>query len=540
MGFDGLFFRRATKLLESELVGGRLNRIHQISNQEYLFNIYKGETKAFLVSVHPNYAHFTISSDKWSDFLYPGHFVSLLRKHLEDGKIEEVTQIGFDRILEIKFQTKNDINEIVYKNLIIELTGKFTNLILINEDRRIIDALRRVPPLEQTIRTVQPGAMYYPLPLDEKKDPLIDKVDSTYSLSKQFHGISASLENELIYRMNNGENFHSIINEIKVSNKVYLFNNKGKKDYHFIPFLHVSEESKVYPWDEGLSVYYKEIINEQKRHLLTHEIEKTLKRDIKHNKQKLIKLEDEYRKATNYDKNRYYGDLLFTYAMDFDKGESNITILDQETNNEVTIPLNPLLSISENANKYYQKYQKGKTAVIMIKEQIDKTITEIDYLEHILLQIEDNDVEGINQIKEELIENKYLKAKLQTNKKKKKTKYLPDTYYSPTGIKISVGKNNLQNEYLTFTLAKQNEIFLHVKDYSGSHVVIHNDDFDEPTLRMAANLAAYYSKARFSSSVPVNYTYIKNVKKLKNAKPGKVTIKNYKTIYIDPSEPNKN
>ena len=125
-------------------------------------------------------------------------------------------------------------------------------------------------------------------------------------------------------------------------------------------------------------------------------------------------------------------------------------------------------------------------------------------------------------------------------KKKKNVRYLPQTFYSPTGVKISVGMNNLQNEYLTFNMASPHEIFVHVKDFSGSHVVIHSDDFDEPTLRMAANLAAYYSKARYSSTVPVNYTYIKNVKKLKGAKPGKVTIKNYKTIYIDPSDPNKN
>lgn len=540
MGFDGLFFKRACDLISNELTGGRLNKVHQISDQDYLFSFYAlGMNKNLLVSVHPNFAHFSLSNDKWSDFLYPSHFVSLLRKHLEDGKIIKIEQIGYDRILEIVFQTKNDINEIVEKSLIIELTGKFTNLILLNEERRIIDALKRVPPLEKTIRTVQPGAAYFPLPLIEKKDPFVDQPDLSYSLAKQFHGISLNLESEILYRLDKGEDFKTIINKINESNNVYIFNNNGKKDYHFIPYLSKGRNEE-YHWSIGLSFYYKEIINEQKRYLLTHELEKIIKREIKHDKQKLIKLEDEYLKATNFDKYRYYGDLLYTYAIDEVTREDKITVFDEVENKEVTIPLNSLLSISQNANKYYQRYQKGKTAMVMINQQIEITKSEIDYLEGVLLQLEDNDSNGIEQIKEELRQNNYLKAQKVTTKKKKNVRYLPQTFYSPTGVKISVGMNNLQNEYLTFNMASPHEIFVHVKDFSGSHVVIHSDDFDEPTLRMAANLAAYYSKARYSSTVPVNYTYIKNVKKLKGAKPGKVTIKNYKTIYIDPSDPNKN
>ena len=281
----------------------------------------------------------------------------MLRKHLEDGKIIKIEQIGYDRILEIVFQTKNDINEIVEKSLIIELTGKFTNLILLNEERRIIDALKRVPPLEKTIRTVQPGAAYFPLPLIEKKDPFVDQPDLSYSLAKQFHGISLNLESEILYRLDKGEDFKTIINKINESNNVYIFNNNGKKDYHFIPYLSKGRNEE-YHWSIGLSLYYKEIINEQKRYLLTHELEKIIKREIKHDKQKLIKLEDEYLKATNFDKYRYYGDLLYTYAIDEVTREDKITVFDEVENKEVTIPLNSLLSISQNANKYYQRYQK--------------------------------------------------------------------------------------------------------------------------------------------------------------------------------------
>lgn len=542
MGFDGLVFFRICALLKRDLSEGRLNKINQLSDQDYLFNIYANqENKQLLISLHPNYAHITISNKKWNDLMYPTHFVSLLRKHIEDSKIVKMEQIGLDRILRITFAKRNEINEIKEKSLVIELTGKFTNLILVNdEDGKIIDSLHRIPPLAQTIRTVQPGAIYHPLPIEKKKNPFTDSVDNDFALSKQFFGISTLLEKEIYYRISNGEQFVDIINQIGNSEEIYISKNDTINEYHFIPLTHLNLGYKKHPWDEGLSIYYNDRIEAEKKFQFTHDIDKIIRREIKHNQQKLAKIEQEYQNATEYEKYRHYGDLLYTYALDTPKGSKSVTVFDELKQEEVTIKLNELMDIIQNANSYYQKYNKGKTAMIMIKEQIDKTKTEIEYLENIQIQLSENDLESIKQIRQELTNNGYLKAEVKPNdnkKKKKVEKYLPMTYTSPTGILISVGRNNLQNEYLTFELAKYNDLFMHVKDYPGAHVVIHATEIDEATLRMGANLAAYYSKARYSSSVPVDYTLIKNVKKPKNTKLGMVSFPTNKTIYIDPVKP---
>ncbi len=542
MGFDGLMFRRISNLLQEKYQYSKINKIIELTSDSYLFLLYSPNyTSNLLISLNPSSSFITPFSGKYKVLDNQNHFTNLLKTHLEGSTIMSFEQLNNDRIMKITINKRNDIGDTVEKRLYIELTGKATNIILTKDDDKIIDAKKRLGPTDFTNRTLMSGALYRLPPREVKQDPLNPNIDFSQTISSQLYGISPLLEKEFLANNYNNDDIKLFCETALKSNKIYIGKYNNKLEYHLVPlslFNNIYEEHSI---EEGIQYFYQKIVDSSIKNEQKQEIENVIKKELIKNERKFDKLTIDLEKAENYEKYKYYGELIFMYALEQkDKSMNKIVIYDELKKENIEITLDPKISVGRNANKFFQKYQKSKNAINIIKEQLSLCKEEIDYFELLKLQVNDADIQSLKQIKEELINNNIIKLKekfSKSNSKKTKKEFIIKQYVSKDNVLISVGKNNLQNDYLTFTLAKYNDTFFHVKDFPGAHVIVHSDKLNEATIRMAANLAAYFSKARYSSSVPVDYTLVKNIKKPKGYKYGQVIIKNYKTIYIDPQNP---
>lgn len=535
MSFDGLMLRRVVALLKEQILDCQVNKISQVTANDFVFNLFKPTLKTnLLISINNNASYLTLSSLRYQDNLEAKHFSKILRQHLEGARIKDIKQLGLDRLVGISFRKQDELGEITTKHLYIELTGKMTNIILAKEDNSIIDCFHRLGPI--TKRTIMPGAIYQPPPAPSLKDPLVDPYNPNDALSGQFYGFSKNLEQEVRYRLNKGEKLNNIMQELLSSSTVYCY----KNDYHLIPFTHLKEEPKLFKWDEGLVNFYLDYQQKVKKDEALRDLRRLIKRESKKYNTKIEHLESELEKAGDSEKFRKYADLIYTYGEDLKLKKEELKLTLEDYDEPIIIPLDERFNLKENAQKFYKRYQKLQNSKEILKNQIALAKDEYEYFELLKIQIEDASKNELEQIKQELAEQNYLKLPSKKSRKKV-TSYLPHTYYGPDNVKISVGMNNFQNDYLTHKLAKYNEYFFHVKDYPGSHVVVHSSEkLSEKLIRYAANLAAYFSKARYSSTVPVNYTLVKEVKKHPSNKPGLVLLKTYKTIYIDPKKVEEN
>ena len=381
-----------------------------------------------------------------------------------------------------------------------------------------------------------PNATFVPMEAQDKKDPFKEHVvDSSVSLVKQFAGFSPLLAREAEFRMSLGQSFSSIMQSIEDSNALYVAEEHPEINFHVIPLTHLGKV-KQYPLMEGFESLYAQSEEKERIKQIAGDVYHVAKKELKHQSTKLPRLQKEYDTALDCDKYRLYGDLLYTYGITDTKGKQDIQLENYEDGKMITVPLDPKLDGNQNAKKAYTKYTKLKKGQTYLQEQIAICQNEIDYFTGVLEQLDIADFDTALEIKQELIKLGYMKEKQKSNKRKKKKESEPNitTVTSPSGISVSYGKNNLQNEYLTWHKARKEEIWLHAKEYHGAHVIIHAPEADEATLRFAANLAAYYSSGRNSSSVPVNYCKVRQLKKIPGARPGMVQLTNYKTIYIDP------
>ena len=406
--------------------------------------------------------------------------------------------------------------------------GKYANLILVDkEDNRIIDALKKIPPFQNTKRTILQGAQFTLPDKQNKLDPFkTEDVDFEDSLVKQLQGFSKQLEQEVRYRMKD-VSYKDIMNIIKESNKLYISSNN---DYHVIPLTYLNKPFQEFSFEDGFDYLYFQANEKERIKSVTEDIDKFIKRQIKHYDTKLIKLNQSLEDGKTLMDDKENGDLLYTYSDLDKKGLKEITITGYDDKNK-TIKLDPKLSIKSNANKYYNIYSKKRKGKAYIEEQIDIASKELDYFKALKEQLDMATYNDALEIKDELIRYGYLRKKIHQIKKKKKIILYQVNFGEYI---ITFGKNNIQNDYLTFDYAKPNYLWFHAKDYHGAHLVINSDKPSEEAIRMCANLAAYFSQGRLSSSVPVDYCLVKDVKKIKGGKAGFVTIKNYKTIYIDP------
>lgn len=532
MALDGLLLHKLSTELQ-ELVPMKINKCSQVSEQEVLFQIRShNHNYKLMISTHSQYNRINLTEEDYQSPLNVSSFAMILRKYIEGGHIIKITQLGLDRLLDLEIKAYDDLSDAHTYHLYVELMGKYANLVLV-ENNKIIDALKRIPPFENNVRAIFPQ-IEFTLPTSfNKKDPFIQHdVDENESLTQQFHGFSPLLSREFEYRMHHNEKFENIMHELIQSNELFVYENENQ--FHCIELKHLHATYHTYPLMKGLDVVYyhaqeKERIREQ-----SGDLYKVVKRELNRNQAKLKKLKGTYEESLNCDHYAKYGDLLYAYAYQYPHKMESVQLEDFETQKLITIPLDVKYDLKYNAKKYYQKYKKAKTAQIEVKKQIELCENEISYFTLLQAQLDYASFDDAKEIRQELEKNHYLKV--QNNRRKTKESLPHFTTLKLENAQILIGKNNLQNDYLTFHHAKKQDLWFHAQDYHGAHVILQSEEVMEDLIRTCAMLASYYSQGKYSSSVPVAYTKISNLKKAKGKAIGQALMTSYKTIYIDPDE----
>ncbi|MEI4831083.1 NFACT RNA binding domain-containing protein [Bacillus sp. FJAT-53711] len=559
MAFDGLFTRAITHEIANSLQTGRISKIYQPSKYEILLHIRAhGKNQKLLLSAHPTYARMHLTTQNYDSPALPPMFCMLLRKHLEGGFVEKIEQIDLERIIQITIRSRNEIGDESLKTLIIEIMGRHSNIILVDSKTNVIlDSLKHVSLAVNRHRTVYAGAEYIAPPTQQKINPLQIETQEEFirpldflagNMDKQlvgaFTGISPLFAKEVVAKA-------GMANELALSEAFFTLQKpllqhqytpsmmvaNGKEFFYLFPLSHLKGEEKSFlSVSELLDRFFFGKAERDRVKQQAHDLERFMQNEKAKNEKKLIKLQKTLEDAGKADKYQLFGELLTANMYAVKKGDKEVEVINyyDENNGTVKITLDPLRTPSENAQRYFQKYQKAKNSVAIVEEQIGKTNEEIRYFDSLLQQMESASSKDIEEIREELAEEGYMRNRKAKNAKKKPSKPVLDKYIASDGTEILVGKNNKQNDYLTNKLARRDEIWLHTKDIPGSHVVIRSLEPSDETLVEAAKLAAYFSKAKESSSVPVDYTKIRHVKKPSGAKLGFVTYDNQQTVYVTP------
>ena len=562
MSFDGTVMNAIVAELNNTLLSGRITKIYQPYKTELIFTIRaNGANQQLLLSANPSFSRLHLTNEKFVNPAEPPMFCMLLRKHLEGGIIEKIEQLGLERIVTMTIKGRNELGDISYKKLMIEIMGRHSNIILLEDkEEKILDSIKHLSPGINSFRTILPGHVYKLPPEQEKLHPFyvdeesfLKKIDFNSGkldtqIVQNFSGLSPQIAKEIVYRarLANKETlskaFFEVINQMKSGNFQPQITITNKKEFFSIIELNHLKGTSANVFSsvsEMLNRFYFGKAERDRVHQQANDLEKFLKNEFQKNKSKIKKLQktlDDANKASEF---RKIGELVTANIHQITKGQKQVEVIDfyDEEAKTIVIDLDKQKTPSENAQNYFKKYNKAKNSLKIVEEQIDKTEKELIYLEELIAQMETASPRDIAEIREELMEGGYIRNrnKKQT-KKKKETKPVLEGYKSSTGLDILVGKNNKQNEYLTNRLARSNEVWLHTKDIPGSHVVIKSASVDEVSLKEAATIAAYFSKARQSSSVPVDYTLIKHVKKPSGSKPGYVIYDNQTTLYVTPDE----
>lgn len=555
MAFDGLFTKAMTHELQ-QLVSGRISKIHQPNSQEIVLHIRAaGKNSRLLISIHPSYSRIHVTNEAIDNPSEPPMFCMLLRKHLEGGFISSISQLEMDRVIILRVESKNEIGDDMVRELHIEIMGRHSNVILVDPERNLIlDSLKHLSPSVNSYRTILPGQPHIAPPKQDKVNPyevdesllneLLDTDDVSKAILSQLAGFSPLQAKELAYRLADSneskyEVYRKFLDEFNNAQPKGTYVESGNKAiFSSVDLSHI-EGNKVHYDSLGLlldKVYFARAERDRVKQQ-AGDLERWLQNELDKLKLKMKKLAKEKSNAEKLETFQLHGELLMANLYTLKKGMTEAQVINyyDEENAVITIPLSLRKTPVENAQSFFTKYNKAKTALLKTQQQMDKTKDDIDYLEMLQQQVMQASPQDIEEIREELAEQGWMKARI-SKKKKKVVKPTPENFVSSTGLPISVGKNNKQNDYLTFKIANKSQTWFHTKDIPGSHVVIHDNEPDETSILEAAGLAAYFSKARDSSSVPVDYTEVRHVKKPNGSKPGFVIYFEQKTVFVTPSE----
>lgn len=558
MAFDGIVTRAIAKELNEQILNGRINKIHQPFSTDLIFSIRaNGRNHQLLLSASASFSRIHLTKERYDNPKQPPMFCMLLRKHIEGSIIKKIKQIDLDRVIHIEVEARDEIGDITKKTLIVEIMGRHSNVILVDTEKEvIIDSIKHLPPSVNSYRTIMPGQPYIEPPQQNKLNPLntdretlLKKIDfNSGKMDRQlvsiFEGLSPLVTKEIIHRTGliKKESLPNCFLEMMESIKEHhyepeMVQTKEREAFSVIHLSHLEGERKTFESTSTLLDRFffgkaeRDRIKQQ-----AHDLEKLLINEVRKNKNKLKKLENTLKDSEKAEQYQLYGELLTAHMHEVQRGDKAIEVENYYNPGEkLKISLDPLKTPAENAQAYYKKYSKAKNARLAVQEQIEKTKEEITYFELLVLQMESATLQDVIEIREELEDGGYIKRK-KRKEKKNADKPQPETYASSEGVTILVGKNNKQNEFLTMKLARKNDTWLHAKDIPGSHVVIRGEGFTEQTLNEAAILAAYFSKAKHSSNVAIDFTKIKHVKKPSGSKPGYVTYDHQQTIYVTPNE----
>ncbi|GGK14107.1 hypothetical protein GCM10010965_03900 [Caldalkalibacillus thermarum] len=559
MAIDGMMIHALLEEMQI-LKSGRITKIYQPFERDIVLHIRaQGKNHRLLVSANPTYPRLHFTDEQLPNPEQAPMFCMVLRKYLEGGIIQRLHQPAAERIVWIDVRSKTEIGDFMVKRLVIEIMGRHSNIILIDpETEKIIDSIHHVPSSVNQYRVVLPGRPYVSPPDQGKLNPFeitkemfLRKLDFNQGkldqqIVRHFKGISPLLAKEIVHQAGLPrqdqvwDSFSRLIGKIKAKDyEPAIMETDQKSLFYLFPLAHVDAKPTRYSTlSKMLDTYFTEKVRTDRLKQTANDLIKRLTAEINKNKKKLTKLEQTLKESEQADTYRLYGELLTAYMHQIKRGATEIEVVNyyDEQGGTVTIPLEPELEPSENAQRYFKKYNKAKVAKEMATEQLNKTKEEMVYLETLLHQLEQASWSDIEEIREELTEQGYLRERGKRHKKQKQTQPKPATFYSSEGIPVLVGRNNKQNDYLTMRLASPHDTWLHTKDIPGSHVVIRSQNYGETTLREAAVLAAYFSKARESSQVPVDYTLVKYVRKPKGAKPGFVIYEQHKTLFVTPDK----
>lgn len=571
MALDGIVMANLTFELATAFVGGKIAKIAQPEADELLLTIKNnGATRRLLISAGASLPLLYITDENKPAPMTAPNFCMLLRKHIGNGRIVSITQPGLERILNITVEHLNELGDLCRKKLIIELMGKHSNIIFCHENDVIIDSIKHIPASVSSVREVLPGRPYFIPDTMQKLDPLSFTQDDflTQVISKPLPcakalysgitGISPLVAEEICFlssvdsgRIANQLSkteadllYQTICNMIKAiqahnfTPSIYYDDNDIPAEFASVS-LHSCSDYECEEFEtisEVLETFYasrdKATRIRQKSFDLRRIVQTALDRSRKKYDLQIRQLKDTEKR----DKFRIYGELLNTYGYELIGGEKQLTALNYYTNEEVTIPLDETLSARENANRYFDKYNKLKRTYEALTSLIEETKTEVEHLESISTAL---DIalyeEDLTQIKEELREYGYVKKRGPKDKKAKITSR-PMHYLSSDGFHLYVGKNNYQNEELTFKFAIGNDWWFHAKGIPGSHVIVKTEGKELPdrTYEEAARLAAYYSKGRENDKVEIDYIEKKHVKKAPGGKPGFVIYHTNYSMLVSP------
>ncbi len=545
MPMDGLTIGAVVYELNTLLEGARIDRINQPEEDEiYLFLRNNGENYKLLLCSNASFARLNITSSSKPNPPTPSNFCMLLRKHLVGSRLASLRQIENERIVIITFNCLNDFNEPITRKIILEIMGKHSNIIFMDENNRIFDSIKRVNSLMSRVRVVQPGIEYTLPPSQGKKNPFDENnyvFDYARIISDTYMGISRQAAEEIAYRCNdNDKGFNEYIDLYKkhIFSPVLLVDeNNEPQDFYAVEQARFMPDfqQKCSTVNEAIDKYFtlKDKIQriKERSHGLKIKLNNLLE---KAEKKRALQLE-KMRECADAEKYRVYGELITANIYLINKGAKSVSVQNFYDNmNLIEIPLDNTISPSANAQKYFKTYNKIKTASKLLTGQMDETNKEIDFIQSLLENLEKCEfVEDINEIRQELVDQGYIREQ---KSKQQKQESKPLHFLSSKGIDIYVGKNNIQNDYLTLRFASSNDLWLHTKDIHGSHVIVKSSSPDNLTIEEAAQLAVHYSKGNGSSQVPVDATLRKYVKKPSGALPGKVIYTNQTTYYINHDE----
>ncbi|OHO22572.1 Rqc2 family fibronectin-binding protein Fbp62 [Streptococcus sp. HMSC034A12] len=541
MSFDGFFLHHMTEELRQELLYGRIQKINQPFEQELVLQIRSNrQNHKLLLSAHPVFSRIQLTRTAFENPAVPTTFIMVMRKYLQGATIENISQIENDRILEISVSNKNEIGDNVAATLIIEIMGKHSNIILMDKaSGNIIEAIKHVGFSQNSYRTILPGSSYVTPPQTDNRNPFTISDEKLFeilhtedlsarSLQNLFQGLGRDTAAELSQRLTS--------DKLKIFRAFFASFTQGTlTSKSFTPILFEDSQKEFPSLSQLLDAFYQDKAERDRVNQQASELIHRVENELEKNRKKLKKQEQELVATENAEEFRQKGELLTTFLHQVPNNQDQVELDNYYTSEKITIVLDKALTPNQNAQRYFKKYQKLKEAVKHLTGLIEETKETIQYLESVETALSQANLTEITEIREELIQTGFIRRRQREKIQKRKK---PEKYLSTDGqTVILVGRNNLQNDELTFKMAKKEELWFHAKDIPGSHVVITGNLQPSDEVKTdAAELAAYFSKARLSNLVQVDMIEVKKLKKPTGGKPGFVTYTGQKTLRVTPDE----
>ena len=541
MSFDGFFLHHMTEELRQELLYGRIQKINQPFEQELVLQIRsKRQNHKLLLSAHPVFGRIQLTNTSFENPAVPNTFIMVMRKYLQGATIESIEQIDNDRILEISVSNKNEIGDNVAATLIIEIMGKHSNIILMDKaSGNIIEAIKHVGFSQNSYRTILPGSSYVTPPQTDKRNPFTISDEKLFeilhtedlsarSLQNLFQGLGRDTAAELSQRLTS--------DKLKIFRAFFTSSTQATlTSKSFTPILFADSQKEFPSLSQLLDDFYQDKAERDRVNQQASELIHRVENELEKNRKKLKKQEQELVATENAEEFRQKGELLTTFLHQVPNNQDQVELDNYYTSEKITIVLDKALTPNQNAQRYFKKYQKLKEAVKHLTGLIEETKETIQYLESVETALSQASLTEIAEIREELIQTGFIRRRQREKIQKRKK---PEKYLATDGKTIIlVGRNNLQNDELTFKMAKKEELWFHAKDIPGSHVVITGNLQPSDEVKTdAAELAAYFSKARLSNLVQVDMIEVKKLNKPTGGKPGFVTYTGQKTLRVTPDE----